>query len=145
MDRDQLLEEHGVADDPELLRFLAEAGWLYLRLHRLEPAALLFGALCDLVPDDPSGWVGLADVRRAERRYDEARELYRDAVLCTRADSAALAAVWRSLGDTCREQGDRQGAAEAWAMARDADPFGPEGAVARSLLEVAGRAAGGTS
>lgn len=125
----------GLRSDPEPLRFLAEAGFLWLDLLRLEPAESIFAAVVALAPDDPTGHVGNAEVKRRRGDLTGALGSLDKAARAPHADAKNLAMVFRKRGEVNLLQKKRELAEKAFLKAAALDPDGPEAEVAMAYVE----------
>ena len=129
----------GLKQDPEPLRFLAEAGFLWLDLRNVEEAGRVFEALCVLAPDDPIGHLGLADVERMRGNLREALGLYDKAAHCGNNAARSLAMIFRKQGETHALAKDPEKAIAAFERAIALDPNSDEAATARDYIAVLNR------
>jgi tetratricopeptide (TPR) repeat protein len=131
----ELATRLGLRHDPEPLRFLAEAGFLWLDLMRPEPAEAIFNALVTLAPNDPTGYVGLADVRRRNGDVSGALSQLDKAARAPHADALALATIFRKQGEMHILLKKAAAAEKAFAKVVQIAPDGPEAEVARAYVE----------
>jgi len=124
----------GLRQDPEPLRFLAEAGFLWLDLMRLEPAESIFAALVSLAPYDPAGHIGIAEVKRRRQDLAGALAALDKAAASPHADAKTLAMVFRKRGEVNVLQKKPTLAEKAFSKVVELDPEGEEGEVAKAYI-----------
>lgn len=130
----ELAERLGLVDDPAPLRFLAEAGWLWLDLGHPEHAEVLFRTLVTLCPDDPTGYLGRGDALLKAGRAKDAAAAFKKATQSPRAQVATLAFGLRKLGDAQMMAGSTRQARSSWVQATETDPAGPDGSLAAERI-----------
>ena len=117
------------------LRFLAEAGHLWLELNFPAKAAVVFQGLTLLAPNDPVGFLGLAELYLGVGRWQQAAACANRAVACANTDRQALAYAYFLLSQAAPRLG---GPHEAEALRQKAlalDGRGCVGALVRSYSE----------
>ena len=125
----------GLRSDPEPLRFLAEAGFLWLDLLRNEPAESIFSAIVTLAPNDPTGHVGLAEVKRRRGDFAGALASLDKAAKAPHADAKSLAMTYRKRGEVHVLQKKPDLAEKAFLKAASLDPDGPEAEVSKAYVD----------
>lgn len=135
----EIATQLGLKQDPEPLRFLAEAGFLWLDLRNFDEAARVFEALCVLAPDDPIGPIGLGDVERMRGNFREALALYDRAAHCGNNAARSLAMIFRKQGEAHALAKDSTKAIAAFERAITLDPNSDEAATARDYIAVLNR------
>lgn len=108
-------------DDHAPLRFLGETGFLCLYRRQWERADALFAGLRALVPEDPVGYLGGAELALAQGRSDDAVALTREQLSNARCDPEATAFVHTLRGRAREVQGDVKRALAAYETAIDID------------------------
>lgn len=136
---EQIIEALALRDDPEPLALVAEVAMLALGTGERVEARRGFELLCRLAPEDPSGWLGLVEVERAEGRVAEALDALREAGLCARLDARGRALVELTRGDLQLHQGMSDEAVESWRLAELCDPEGDLGLTARGRVAMLAR------
>lgn len=124
-----------VGDDR--LRFLGEAGYLWLYLGELDQAEIVFKGLAALAPDDPVGLLGLAEaaLRRGEFR-DAERHIDR-ALLARQIEKRTMALAHVIRGRVLLGRNKPREACRAWDSATKLDPAAPEAVLAAQWRRVA--------
>jgi len=137
---ESLAKQLGYADDVRPLQLLGEAGYLWLYMGRWQEASDVFEALTKLVPADPIGHLGLAEVHLWRGELQQATK---------RADTALKAAVDRLANDADKtsagmariigaqamiQSGQVDQARAALKEAAELDPTGPAGHAAMQML-----------
>ena len=108
--------------EPQSLDHHLKAGWLNVRVGRLEKAEQAFRRATEVAPSRPEGFVGLAQLYlHQDRSVARAKEAAARAV-----SLSPIAANYFLLGTACRRSGDLQGARTALQQAARLDPGKPE-------------------
>lgn len=111
--------------DPGPLVVAAEVAALSLGCGLLDEARRGFVLLAKIAPHDPAGWLGLAEVERAEGNSEAALRAFHEAALCDRLDAKGRAIIELGRGDAEFRLGNLAAALEAWARAESFDTVGP--------------------
>jgi tetratricopeptide (TPR) repeat protein len=120
----------------ELLRFLGEAAYLWSCRGQLEKAAEIFQAITILAPNDPVGFIGLAECHLTQRRYREADKSAEAAIRTSGIDRRTTAFAYKLRGKALMQLNRLKDAQKALQRAAEIDPGGAEGKTAEQLLDL---------
>lgn len=123
-------------DGGERLRFLGEAGYACLYRGELDPARTIFEGLTDLVPDDPVGHLGLAEVHLAQQAPRKAEKSARRATEVAGNSPETMALAYELCGKALLRLDKVREAEEVLARAIEVAPDSPAAASARALPEL---------
>lgn len=118
----------------ERLRMLGESAYLCLYQALLPDAERLFEALRVLAPDDPTGWLGLAEVRVAQQRWKDADRLAAEAAERPGADRERTSFAYTLRAKALDRLGKAREALRMLERAASMDPAGPAGKSAAARL-----------
>ena len=113
------------------LALLAEAAEQWLALGDLRRAALIYDGLTLLAPNDPTGYLGLAETYLAAGRPADAAQQARKAIHAWHCDRVTMARAYFLCFVAWRARGARTEAKRALEMVAQLDPDG----LARTLAE----------
>lgn len=137
-----LTDDLGFRTDPTPLQFLGEAGFLWSYLGRWQEAAEVFQALVTLAPNDPCGYMGLAEVHLMQSQYPQAQRLAEQAAKAAvgrpnanKGDRAAAARAYVVAAKAMIHQGRGIDAKQTFMKAMELDPNGPSGRHASDMIE----------
>ena len=143
-DNQTLVDTLGWRDDTQALQLLGETGFLWSYLGRWQEAQCVFDALTRLIPNDPVGYLGLAEVSLMQNQYAEAHKHAQQAskAAITRpapndVDRATAARGYVISAKALMHQDDTKGAADAFMKAVELDPSGVSGQHAADMLKSA--------
>lgn len=122
--------------DPQL-SFLGEAAYLWMYLENHEKAAQVFDGLTLVAPNDPAGYLGLAEVHLRQGKHKEAEKAAKKAVQSKNVSRRTMAYSYVILGQALVAQEKSKEAERAWEKAVDLDSQAEEAALARSWIETA--------
>jgi tetratricopeptide (TPR) repeat protein len=138
-----LLDHLGYRTDLAGLQFLGEAGFLWSYLGRWTEAMEAFNALVALIPNDPTGHLGIAEVFLMQNKYLDAQRSAEQAarVAITRpnnnaGDRATAARAYVVAGKALVHLGKPQEAKQTMTKAIELDPSGPSGRHAAEMIEL---------
>ncbi len=107
---------------PQSPEYHLKAGWLHIRLGRVEAAEAAFRQAAEVAPEQPEGFVALAQLYLSQNRaLGKAKEAASRAVAL-----APVAAHYFLLGTACQRLGDLPGARTALEEAARLDPGKPQ-------------------
>lgn len=142
MEKATLLDHLGLRTDTTPLQFLGEVGFLWSYLGRWQEAADAFGALIALVPNDPTGYLGLAEVHLMQNQYPQAQKQAEQAARAaiTRPspngiDRATAARAYIIAGKALLHMNKPQEAKQTFMKAMELDPNGVSGRHASDMIE----------
>jgi len=112
-------------DGARQLQWLAESAHFALALGQLERAAAMFAGLQELVPYEPAGWLGMAEVALARHDLAAAAAAIDDALRCERCDAERMAWAFVLRARLAAAVGDAAAVAEAEETVLALQPDGP--------------------
>jgi Tfp pilus assembly protein PilF len=115
----------------EDIRLLLEAGYLYYHMNRLEEAREVFEGIIPLAPKSELPHIALAVLHFGQGRHEEAERAFKAGVELKPDSAFALA----NYGDFLHFHHRIAEAMSALNRAIELDPNGPNGRLARSLIE----------
>ena len=121
----------------EALQFLAEAAYLWSYRGDFDKAVTIFEAITVLAPDDPVGFLGLAECYLTQRKYREADKSAEAATRTSNIDRRTTALAYKIRGKALMQLNKLKDAQKALQRASEIDAGGPEGKTAVQLLEAA--------
>ena len=125
------------------LQWLAESAHFALAIGQLERAAAMFASLQELVPYEPAGWLGAAEVALARNELAVAAAAIDDALRCERCDAERMAWAFVLRARVAAAVGDAAAVAEAEDTVLALQPDGALAARIRSMrAAAAGHGAG---
>jgi tetratricopeptide (TPR) repeat protein len=137
-----LVDDLGMRTDPTPLQLLGEAGFLWSYLGQWQQAADVFNALVTLAPNDPCGYLGLAEIHLMQSQYPQAQKLAEQAAKAAvgrpnpnKGDRAAAARAYVIAGKALIHQHRGPDAKQTFLKAMELDPNGPSGRHAADMIE----------
>ena len=124
------------ADGGERLRYLGEAGYLCLYRGELDQAQAIFEGLTDLVPLDPVGSLGLAEVHLAHDQPRKAEGAARKAAECPGNSAETMALAYELWGKALLFLDRSAEAEKVLARAIEVAPDSPAARSARELPQL---------
>lgn len=115
----------------EDLRLLMETGYLYFNMKRLDEAREVFEGIVPLAPKSEAPHIALALLHYTQNRHEDAEREFRLSLELQPNSAYALA----NYGDFLFFHQRNAEALDALNRAITLDPNGPDGKLARSLLE----------
>ncbi|MBK8095864.1 MAG: hypothetical protein IPK26_02080 [Planctomycetes bacterium] len=112
-------------DHGRQLQWLAESGFMALALEQRERARRIFAGLQVLAPDEPVGWLGLAELELAAGRPDAARDEVDLALRKPNCELDKMIWAWRLRAHVCAALGDADGQIAAEDAVLRLQPDGP--------------------
>ena len=125
------------AQGDEQLSFLGEAAYLWMYLQDYEKAGQVFDGLTAIAPNDPVGYLGLAEVYLRQGKHKEADRAANKAVRSKNVSRRTMAYAYVVLGQALAGQEKLKEAERAWKKAIGLDANAEEAAAARSWIETA--------
>lgn len=123
------------------MQLLAEAGYLWMRVQRLEQSRRVFQGLAALAPDEAAGHLGLAELHLAAGEHQAAAAAARRAAAAPRGNPATMAYANVVLAAARTQLGELAEARRACELALSLDEDGASGRLARAWLEAIERLA----
>lgn len=137
-----LVDDLGFRSDPTPLQLLGEAGFLWSYLGQWRQATDVFDALIALAPNDPCGYLGLAEVHLMQSQYPQAQKLAEQAAKAAvgrpnanKGDRATAARAYIIAGKALIHQQRGEQAKQTFMKAMELDPNGPSGRHAADMIE----------
>jgi len=137
-----LYDHLGFTTDTAPLQFLGEAGFLWSYLGRWKEAADVFNTLVALVPNDPTAYLGLAEVHLMQNQYPQAQKLAEQSARAaiTRPNPSAVdrgtaARAYVVAGKALLHMNKPQEAKQSFLKSMELDPNGRSGRHASDMVE----------
>ena len=109
-DHTQIQQELGLdADGHAQLRWLAESAYLTLLRGDYAQARTIFGGLQALAPDEPVGFIGMAEAQLAAGDARAALAEIESALLAAHCDVEKMAHAYQVRAEVCERIGDQEG------------------------------------
>jgi len=128
----------GTATD--VVRFLAEAGYLWYYRGQFDQAVTVFKAVALLSPSSPVAQLGLAEVYLSQGKFREADKAAETAGRSDGADRRTMALAYTLRGRALVQLNRAKDAEKSLQRAAEVDPDGEQGKAANEILEAARKA-----
>ena len=123
------------AGDFRQLRFLGEAAYVLMYRGQSEEAASVFQALQAIAPNDPVGYLGLAEIHLLRDEYQEADRAARQAARVRNVNQYTMALAYSFMARAALDRHNLEAAEKAWRQAEHVDPGGAWEHTAKTMVE----------